>query len=81
MRAYYQKLGCMLRPLVPKIRPDLYARLKNIAEKQVPAKLKRIVGGGGTIRRQLDGRATESRSEERLTLTGVRTIPARTARR
>ena len=34
----------MLKPLVPKIRPDLSARLKDIAEKQVPAKLNPIVG-------------------------------------
>ena len=30
----------MLKPLVPKSRPDLSARLKDIDEKQVPAKLK-----------------------------------------
>ena len=29
--------------IVPKFRPDLLARLKDITEKQVPAKLKRIV--------------------------------------
>ena len=34
----------MLKPLVPKFRPDLSARLKDIAENQVPAKLKPIVG-------------------------------------
>ena len=33
----------MLKPLVPKFRPDLLARLKDMAEKQVPAKLKPIV--------------------------------------
>ena len=33
----------MLKPLVPKFCPDLLARLKDIAEKQVPAKLKPIV--------------------------------------
>ena len=33
----------MLKPLVPKFRPDPSARLKDIAEKQVPAKLKPIV--------------------------------------
>ena len=43
----------MLKPLVPKFRQGLSARLKDIAEKQVPAKLKPIVnindraGGGG----------------------------------
>ena len=34
----------MLKPLVPKFRPDLFVRLKDIAEKQIPAKLKPIVG-------------------------------------
>ena len=34
----------MLKPLVPKFRQDLLTRLKYIAEKQVPAKLKPIVG-------------------------------------
>ena len=37
----------MLKPLVPKFRPDLSARSKDIAEKQVPVRLKPIVGGGG----------------------------------
>ena len=32
----------MLKPPVPKIRPDLSARLKDIAENQVPVKLKPI---------------------------------------
>ena len=32
----------MLKPLVPKFRPDLSVHLKDIAEKQVPAKLKPI---------------------------------------
>ena len=31
---------------MPKFRPDLYARFRNIAEKQVPAKLKPIVDDG-----------------------------------
>ena len=44
IRVYYEKIGHMLKPLVPKIRPDLSARLKDIAEKQVPAKLNPIVG-------------------------------------
>ena len=43
---YYEKLGHMLKTLVPKYRPDLTARLKAIAEKQVFAKLKPIVGDG-----------------------------------
>ena len=34
----------MLKPLVPKFRLDLSARLEGIAEKQVSAKLKPIVG-------------------------------------
>ena len=34
----------MLKPRMPKFRPDLSARLKDIAEEQVPAKLKPIVG-------------------------------------
>ena len=33
----------MIKPLVPKFRHDLSARLKDIAEKRVPAKLKSIV--------------------------------------
>ena len=36
IRVYYGKLGCMLKPIVPKFRPDLSAHLKEIAEKQVP---------------------------------------------
>ena len=31
---------------MPKFRPDLFARLQDIAEKQVPAKLKPIVDDG-----------------------------------
>ena len=34
----------MLKPLMSKFRPDLFDRSKDIAEKQVPAKLKPIVG-------------------------------------
>ena len=33
----------MLKPLMPKFRLDLFVRVKDIAEKQVPAKLKTIV--------------------------------------
>ena len=43
IRIYYEKLGHMLKPLVPKFRPDVFARFKDIAEKQVPARLKPIV--------------------------------------
>ena len=37
----------MMKPLVPKFRLDLSARLKDIAEKHFPAKLKPIVGWPG----------------------------------
>ena len=43
IRIYYEKLGRMLKALVPKFRPDISARLKDIAEKQVPTRLKPIV--------------------------------------
>ena len=43
MGVYYEKLGHMLKPLVPKFRSDLSVRLRDIAEKQVPEKLKPIV--------------------------------------
>ena len=42
-RVYYEKLGHTLKPLVPKFRLDPFSRLRDIAEKQVPAKLKPIV--------------------------------------
>ena len=35
-----KKLGHILKPLVSKLHPDLSACFKDIAEKQVPAKLK-----------------------------------------
>ena len=38
-----KKLGHILEPLVAKHRPDLFARLRDIAEKQVPANLKLIL--------------------------------------
>ena len=44
IKVYYEKLSHMLKPLKSKFRPDLSARLKDIAVKQVPAKLKPIVG-------------------------------------
>ena len=34
----------MLKPLVPKFRPELSVRLKEIIKKQVPTNLKPIVG-------------------------------------
>ena len=44
MRVYHEKLGHVVKHLAPKFRPDLSARLKDIAEKLVPSKLKPIVG-------------------------------------
>ena len=38
-----QKMGRILKPLVPKFRSDLSIRLNYIVEKRVPAKLKPIV--------------------------------------
>ena len=38
-----EKIGNMLKRLLPNFRPDLSGRLKDITEKQVPAKLKPIV--------------------------------------
>ena len=43
IRVYYEKLGHILKPLVPKFRPGLLSRLRDIAEKQIPVKLKPIV--------------------------------------
>ena len=44
IRVYYEKLGHILKPLVPKFRSDIFARFLDIAEKQVPANLKPIAG-------------------------------------
>ena len=44
IRVYHEKSGHMLKPFVPKFRSDLSVRLRDIAEKQVPTKLKPIVG-------------------------------------
>ena len=52
VRVYYEKLGLMLKPLVSKLRSDLSVRLRAIAEKQVPAKLKPVVGTEQTGRRR-----------------------------
>ena len=41
---HYEKLGRMMKPLAPKFPSDLFVRLRNIAEKQVPAELKPVVG-------------------------------------
>ena len=46
IRIYYEKIGHMLKTLVPKFRSDLFVRLRAIAEEQVPAKLKPIVDSG-----------------------------------
>ena len=43
LRVCYEKLGHILKPLMPKFRSDLSFRLRDIAENQVPAKLKPIV--------------------------------------
>ena len=43
IRVYYEKLGHMLKPLVPNFQPDQSARLR-YHRKQVPARLKPIVG-------------------------------------
>ena len=43
IRVHYEKLGHILKPLVSNFCPDLFTRLRDIAEKQVPAKLKPIV--------------------------------------
>ena len=39
-----KKIVHMMTLIVPKFRPDQSARLKDIAEKHVPAKLKPVVG-------------------------------------
>ena len=44
IRVYDEKLGHMFKLPVPKFCCDLPARSKDIAEKQVPEKLKPIVG-------------------------------------
>ena len=43
MSIYREIIGRILKPLVLEFRPDLMARLKDTAERQVPAKLKPIV--------------------------------------
>ena len=43
IRVYLKKIGHILKPLVPKFRPDLFACFGDIPEKQVPANLKQIV--------------------------------------
>ena len=46
IRVYCEKLGHMLKLLLHKFRPDPSVRLKDIAEKQFPTKLKPIEGWG-----------------------------------
>ena len=43
IREYYENLGHILKPLLPKFGSDLFDRLRNIVEKQVPARLKPMV--------------------------------------
>ena len=43
IRVYCEKLGHMMKSLLAKFRSDLFVRLRDIAEKQVPAKPKPIV--------------------------------------
>ena len=64
-----EKVVHMLKPLVPKFRSDLYVRLMNIAEKQVPVKLKPIVSTRGANRNP-KFRNSEKRAENRF---GIRT--------
>ena len=40
MEVYSEKLGRMLKPPVLKFRSEISVRLRDIAEKQIPAKLK-----------------------------------------
>ena len=44
-----QKLGRMLKTLVPKFRSDLSVRLRGIADKQVPVRLTPIEGSHVTV--------------------------------
>ena len=43
MEVNYEKLGRMLKPIVPEFHSDLSVRLSNNAQKQVPVKLEPIV--------------------------------------
>ena len=43
IRVYYEKIGHILKSLMPKFRSGISVRLRDIAEKQVPVKLKTIV--------------------------------------
>ena len=54
IRVYDKKLDHILEPLVAKYRPDLFVRLRDIAEKQVPADLKPIVRYGSGSRSGLE---------------------------
>ena len=63
IRMYYEQLGPMLKPFVLKFRPDLSAPSKEIAEKQVPAKLKPIVGGIAVYRVVRGGKGVATKFE------------------
>ena len=51
-----RKIGRPLKPLVPNFRFDLPVRLRDIAEKQVPMKLKPIVTDKTNAMTELNGR-------------------------
>ena len=57
IRVYDETLGHILEPLVAKYRTDIFACLRDIAEKRVPANLKPIVGSKNPAarRRQQSG--------------------------
>ena len=59
MRVYYGKLGHMLKHLASKCCPDLFTRLRDVVEKQVPEKLKPIVGGRALVFPNVAARYTD----------------------
>ena len=63
IRSYYEKLGRMLKPPVSKFRSDLSVRLKDIAEKQVPVKLKPIVGEKTNMEKKMHSKFTKNKTE------------------
>ena len=57
----------MLKPLVHKFHSDLSFRLKDITEKQVPAKMKPIVGElDNSFRSGFTGQSLRKRTEKRV---------------
>ena len=44
IRVYYEKLGHMVKPFMPKFLSDLSVRSRDITENQVPTTLKPMVG-------------------------------------